>query len=89
MVMDGVRIADGAIIATESVVTKDVPPFAIVGGAPAKLIRYRFSDDVIARLQEIKWWDLPDEEITKVVDLFHKENPTLEDINRYFPTDIN
>lgn len=44
---------------------------------------------VIARLQEIKWWDLPDEEIIKVVDLFHKENPTLEDIYRYFPTDIN
>lgn len=85
MVMDGVKIGDGAIIAAGSVVTKDVPPFAIVGGAPAKLIRYRFSDEVIARLQKIKWWDLPDEEITRVIDLFHTQNPTIEDLDKFFP----
>ena len=53
----GVTIGDGAIIATGAVVTKDVPPFAIVGGVPAKVIRYRFPPEIIARLMAAKWWD--------------------------------
>lgn len=84
LVMDGVTINDGAIIAAGAVVTKDVPPFAVVGGVPAKIIKYRFSEEMIKRLLEIQWWNLPDDEITRVIDLFHKENPTLEDINKYF-----
>lgn len=84
IVMDGVTIGDGAIVAAGSVVTKDVPPFAVVGGAPAKIIKYRFSHDVIDRLEEIKWWDMPDERIGEVVELFHIKNPSLEDINKYF-----
>lgn len=85
IVMDGVNIGDGAIVAAGSVVTKDVPPFAVVGGAPAKIIKYRFPLDVINRLEEIQWWNLPDEKITEVIDLFHIKNPTLEDINHFFP----
>ena len=85
IVMDGVHIGDGAIVAAGSVVTKDVPPYAVVGGAPARLIKYRFPQEVIDRLEEVQWWNLPDEEITKRVDLFHIPNPTLEDINRFFP----
>lgn len=85
VVMDGVTIGDGAIVATGAVVTKDVPPFAIVGGVPAKVIKFKYPQEVIDRLEEIKWWNLPDEEITKRIDLFHIANPTLEDINRYFP----
>ncbi len=53
----GVRIGTGAVVATRSVVTKDVPPYAIVGGVPARVLRYRFSDHVIAALQETRWWD--------------------------------
>ncbi len=87
IVMDGVTIGDGAIVAAGSVVTKDVPPYAIVGGAPAKIIKYRFPQEMIDRLLEIKWWDLPDDEITKVIDLFHRPNPTLDDINEFFPKD--
>lgn len=56
-IMPGVRIGDGAIIAAESVVTKDVEPYTIVGGNPAKVIRKRFSPEVIQELLEIKWWD--------------------------------
>lgn len=57
MIMDGVRIGDGAIIATGAVVTKDVEPYSIVGGVPAKLIRYRFPKDVIDFLLRVKWWN--------------------------------
>ncbi|HWF14974.1 MAG TPA: CatB-related O-acetyltransferase [Acidimicrobiales bacterium] len=61
--LSGVTIGDGAIVGIAAVVTKDVPAYAIVGGNPAKLIRYRFSADQIEALLEIRWWDWPDEEI--------------------------
>lgn len=53
----GITIGDGAVIAANSVVTKDVPSYAIVGGIPATLIRYRFTDDIVRRLTNIKWWE--------------------------------
>lgn len=59
MIMAGVHIGDGAIIAARTVVTKDVPPYTIVGGMPARQIRKRFEPDVIERLQALKWWDWP------------------------------
>lgn len=57
IIMAGVTIGDGAIIGTRAVVTKDVEPYLIVGGVPAKEIRKRFSTDIIARLQELQWWN--------------------------------
>jgi len=66
-IMPGVKIGDGAIIATKSVVTKDVEPYAIVGGNPAKTIRKRFSEEKIKSLLEVKWWDWPIEKITTQV----------------------
>ena len=56
----GVTIGDGAIVAMGAVVAKDVPPYAIVGGVPAKIIKYRFSQDVIEELLSIKWWTKDD-----------------------------
>jgi virginiamycin A acetyltransferase len=64
-IMAGVKIGDGAIIATNATVTKDVEPYAIVGGNPAQLIRKRFSVDQINKLLAIKWWDWDIEKITK------------------------
>lgn len=66
-IMPAVNIGDGAIIAARSVVTKDVPPYAIVGGNPAKLIRKRFSDDVIEQLLDIQWWNWDYEKITRQI----------------------
>ncbi len=64
-IMPAVKIADGAIIASKSVVVKDVPAYVIVGGNPAKIIRMRFDDKTIDALLEIKWWDWDKEKITK------------------------
>ena len=55
--MDGVSIGDGAIVAAGSVVTKDVEAYSVVGGVPAKHIKYRFSEDKVRKLTEIKWWE--------------------------------
>lgn len=65
LIMPAVSIGDGAIIASRSVVTKDVPPYTIVAGSPAKFIRKRFDEETIAGLLEIKWWDWPIETINK------------------------
>ncbi|MDW3192994.1 MAG: CatB-related O-acetyltransferase [Cytophagales bacterium] len=66
-IMPGVSIGNGAIIASNATVTKDVPPYTIVGGNPAQTIRKRFPDATIKRLQEICWWDWPIERITRNV----------------------
>lgn len=57
VIMAGVTVGDGAIIGTRAVVTKDVEPYSIVGGIPAKEIRKRFSPDIVARLQKLQWWN--------------------------------
>ena len=64
-IMAGVTIGDGAIIATNSTVIKDVEPYSIVGGNPAQEIKKRFSKEVITKLLELKWWDWDIEKITR------------------------
>ncbi|HZT12631.1 MAG TPA: Vat family streptogramin A O-acetyltransferase [Candidatus Baltobacteraceae bacterium] len=65
LIMPGVKIGNGAIVSSRSVVTSDVPAYTIVGGNPAKVIKERFSPDVIKNLEEIAWWDWTIETITK------------------------
>lgn len=60
-VMGGVRIGDGAVVATGTVITKDVPPYAIVCGNPQKILKYRFSDEIIEKLRRIRWWNWSNE----------------------------
>ena len=64
-IMPGIRIGDGAIIATNAVVTKDVEPYSIVGGNPAKLIRDRFDEETTRALLKLKWWNWPIDKITQ------------------------
>ena len=63
VILSGVSIGDGAIIGARAVVTRDVPPYTIVGGTPAKEIRKRYDEETIDRLIQLKWWDWPDDKI--------------------------
>ena len=69
LILSGVTIGPGAIVASGSLVTSDVPAYAIVGGVEAKILKYRFSNDIVSRLLEIKWWDWDEERIKSVVPL--------------------
>lgn len=72
-IMSGITIGDGAVIAANSHVIKDVKPYELVGGNPAKHIKYRFSQEVIDLLLMFKWWELPEEEVKKLMPyLLHK-----------------
>lgn len=73
-IMSGVTIGDGAIIANNSHVVKDVEPYSIVGGNPAKLIKLRFTQDQINKLLEIKWWNWSDEKINEYTPLLCSSN---------------
>jgi acetyltransferase-like isoleucine patch superfamily enzyme len=65
-ILDGISIGDGAIIGAGAIVSKDIPPYAIAVGSPIKIIRYRFDDDTIKKLLEIKWWDFDFERLKDV-----------------------
>lgn len=79
-IMSGVTIGQGAVIASGAVVTKDVPPYAIVGGVPAKIIKYRFSKEIVDELFKINYKRLTPEMISSHLDEFYKENLTVDEI---------
>ena len=67
--MPGVKIGDGAMVAACSVVVNDIPPYAVFGGNPVRLLKYRFDEELIDLLLAFRWWDLPPEELTEVLPL--------------------
>jgi len=73
-IMSGVTIGDGAVIANNSHVVKNVEPYSLVGGNPAKFIKYRFTEEQIKKLLEIKWWDWTDEKINAFAPLLVDSN---------------
>ena len=79
IILAGVTIGDGAIIGSRAIVTKDVPPYTIVGGLPAKPIRKRFDEETIARLEALRWWDWDREKIKRSIDAIRRGDiDTLE-----------
>lgn len=87
-IMSGVKISDGSVVGACSVVTKDVPPYAIVAGNPAKVVKYRFTEDQIEKLLQIKWWDWAEQKIkdkamllwSEKINDFLDQNITKEDL---------
>lgn len=80
-IMNGVTIGNGAVIGAGSVVTKDVPPYCIVVGTPARILKKRFSEDIIEALLELKWWEWNEEKIKQNIDFLRSE-PTIEMIKK-------
>lgn len=81
IIQSGVTIGDGAVILANAVVTKDIPPYAIAGGVPAQVVKYRFATDVIEQLQRIAWWDWPEDTIRDREADFYL--PVIEFIEKY------
>lgn len=82
MILGGVTVGNGAVVGAGAIVTKDVPPYAIVAGTPAHIIRFRFKDEIIDRLENLQWWNLPDEVLKKNIALFQSDNNEIEKIEK-------
>jgi acetyltransferase-like isoleucine patch superfamily enzyme len=82
-VMGGLKIGNGAIIAAHSVVTKDIPPYSIVAGVPARIIKYRFGDDQILKIEKLKWWRLSPKILKNNCSLFSKvlDNEIIKELS--------
>jgi acetyltransferase-like isoleucine patch superfamily enzyme len=85
-ILSGVKIGDGAVIGANSLVTKNVPEYAIYGGNPAKLIRMRFTDDIIKIFKEIKWWDWPLDDINNAIPVL--QSTDIRALKKYYDENI-
>ena len=87
IILPQVNIGNGAVVGAGSIVTKDIPPYAIVAGNPAKIIRYRFDETTIAKLEAIAWWEWSDEKLKRHLNDFFL--PIEHFVNNHHETDTN
>lgn len=80
IVIQGVNIGNGAVVGAGAIVTKDVPPYAIVAGSPAKIIKYRFDENTINKLQKSKWWNFDDKELKTYSNVMDNVDEFLREI---------
>lgn len=71
-IVAGVSVGDGAVVAASAVVTKDVPPYAVVGGVPAKILKYRFTPEEISKLQSVQWWNWNEDKLKENISMFQQ-----------------
>ena len=83
LIKGGVHIGNGACVAAGAVVVKDVPPYAIVCDVPAKVIRYRFSPEVIGKLLELEWWNFDESKLKNSIAIFQKDNLCVDDLEKF------
>lgn len=81
-ILSGVKIGNGSVLMSNSVISKDVPPYAIVGGIPARILKYRFSNENIVELEKIQWWNWKREDLIKNVNLL--SSPDIESFIKKF-----
>ena len=85
-ILDGITIGNGAVVGAGSIVTKDVPPYAVVCGNPARIIKYRFTPDIISRIERLNVWNLPTE-IIKTFDIYSEDiEKTVIQMENFFST---
>ncbi len=82
LIPSGVSIGNGAVITARAVVTRDVEPYSVVGGVPAKHIKYRFGQETIKKINEAKWWNWDDDKLEKLHKVFHNPNIFIQKITR-------
>ncbi|GHU68144.1 hypothetical protein FACS189413_04350 [Bacteroidia bacterium] len=82
IVMGGVTIGDGVVIGAGAIITKNVPPYAVVAGVPSKIIKYRFPSEITEKLLELQWWNFPVKYLKKNITLFQSDDISIETIER-------
>lgn len=82
LIAQGVRIGNGAVVGMGSVVTKDVPDYAIVAGSPARIVRMRFDEKLIQALLRIRWWDFPDEKLRRYATFFTDPQRFIAEVSK-------
>ncbi|CAM3630424.1 type B chloramphenicol O-acetyltransferase [Parendozoicomonas haliclonae] len=86
MIMPGISVGDGAIIASRAVVTRDVPPYAVIGSNPARIIKYRFNEKQIAQLLELQWWLWSNEQVQAAIPLICSNN--IDDLYNWWQVNL-